>query len=289
MMYASPLRVPLIRTGRYGPRDPILLPGEKVTATVHEGVDVRAAVGTPVYPTIAGVVSQVVTGWLSPTRTGTSFGRSIFRPGAGGNQVVVRGDDGRDHNFGHLSRVLVKPGQRVHLGDQIAVSGTSGVYAPHLHYGIWLEYVPNRWRSLDPTPLLPWDGDKFGELKIADKAASAVEEDDVALTEDEKWTLEELRKRIKQIDEDHERLEQLFDRRARLDATFAGVQDLRARVGVIDDTKTVVDELFRRAGVDVDEQAVAEAVAARLSGITAEQVQQIAEAVADEHLRRLAD
>ncbi|QUW18902.1 M23 family metallopeptidase [Agrococcus sp. Marseille-Q4369] len=166
-MYASPLRIPLIRTGKYGKRAPVLMPGGKVSANDHEGVDTRAPVGTPVYPVIGGTVIQVIDGWASPSKPGRSYGRSIFRPGGGGNQVVYRGDDGRDHNDGHLSDVLVKPGQRVETGTMIARTGRTGVFAAHLHHGVWIEHAPNRWRSIDPTPLLPWSGDVFGELKPA--------------------------------------------------------------------------------------------------------------------------
>ena len=275
MMLASPLRTPLIRTGRYGPRDPILLPGQKASGTVHEGVDCRAAVGTALYPTIAGTVAQIITGYRSSSAPGVSSGRGIFRPGSAGNLIVVRGDDGRDHNYGHLDRVLVKPGQRVHLADRIGVTGSTGVYAAHLHYGIWLEYAPDVWRSFDPTPLLPWDGDVFGELKFADKSVSAVEEDDVALTTEQAAALEWLWVNATG-------LEEIINRRARIDTISEHAKALYDRRGVIDHTATVVDELWRRdvaglnsARVDVDALAarlreglgddIAAALAARLT------------------------
>lgn len=170
-MYASPLRTPLIRTGKYGLRA-AGAGGSKASAN-HEGTDLRAPVGTPFFPTVPGVVVQTVTGWRSASSPGVSSGRAIFRPGMGGNQVVVRGDDGRDHNFGHAQSVVVKVGQQVGLDTRLGTTGATGVSEPHLHYGVWVEYAPNRWRSVDPTPLLPWDGDKFGELKAV-ASASAV-------------------------------------------------------------------------------------------------------------------
>ena len=39
--------------------------------------------------------------------------------------------------YGHLSRVLVKPGQRVKRGDVIGLVGNTGKStAPHLHYEV---------------------------------------------------------------------------------------------------------------------------------------------------------
>jgi hypothetical protein len=181
-MYASPLKTPLIRTGKYGLRGVVTTDSGKASAN-HEGVDCRAAVGTPVYATIGGTVVQTITGWASASKPGRSTGRAIFRPGMGGNQVVYRGDDGRDHNDGHLQSVAVKVGQRVEVGTLLGASGTSGGVAPHLHHGIWIEYAPNRWRSIDPTPLLPWDGDKFGELAITSKASALVDEGELSMAD----------------------------------------------------------------------------------------------------------
>ena len=191
-MYASPIRTaPLIRTGRYGKRSPIPMPDGTKSAANHEGVDARAAVGTPVYPTIGGTVTQTITGYRSPSSPGTSRGRRIFSPGGAGNVVVVRGDDGRDHVYGHLDRVRTVVGARVGLGDVIADSGRTGVTAAHLHYGVWLEFAPNRWRSIDPTLLLPWEGDVLDEFELIDpnrkpdpttKPALPIPEDDMMKT-----------------------------------------------------------------------------------------------------------
>lgn len=182
-MYASPIRTaPLIRTGAFGEREPIKLANGSWSDPSHRGVDMRAAMGTPVFPTIGGEVVQTITGYVNGSRPGTSRGRRIIAPGGAGNVVVIRGDDGRDHVYGHLLEVLVGVGQRVGTGTRVARSGTSGVYAAHLHYGLWIEYAQNRWRAIDPTLMLPWEGDALDRFEyIKDGGSSApTKEDPVA-------------------------------------------------------------------------------------------------------------
>ena len=55
----------------------------------------------------------------------------------------------------HLSKNLVKAGQKVKAGDALALSGATGrVTGPHLHLGLFSGGV-----ALDPLPLL--DGSKL--------------------------------------------------------------------------------------------------------------------------------
>jgi len=87
----------------------------------HEGLDIINDVGTPVHVTGDGVVTFV--------------GRTV------GYGITIE----VDHGFGfqslyaHLSKALVKEGQKVKRGDVIARSGRSGlVSGPHLHYEVRL-------------------------------------------------------------------------------------------------------------------------------------------------------
>jgi murein DD-endopeptidase MepM/ murein hydrolase activator NlpD len=91
---------------------------------MHTGVDFRAPVGTPVYATGNGVVSEA-----GHTR------------GYGGYGVVVK----INHGFGfqtlyaHLSRTAVRVGQRVNRGDLIGYVGNTGQsIGSHLHYEVIL-------------------------------------------------------------------------------------------------------------------------------------------------------
>lgn len=99
---------------------------------IHTGVDLSAAMGTPVHVAADGVV--VHAGWMS------GYGRL----------VIVDHGNGLQTYYGHLSRFLVVPGQEVRRGDVIARSGASGrVTSPHLHYEVRMRGTP-----VNPYPYL---------------------------------------------------------------------------------------------------------------------------------------
>ncbi|PIQ96199.1 MAG: hypothetical protein COV67_10805 [Nitrospinae bacterium CG11_big_fil_rev_8_21_14_0_20_56_8] len=87
----------------------------------HSGTDFKADVGTPVFSSFEGKVLR--TTWN-------------FR----NNGYCIELDHPREGvktRYLHLSRILVKRGQYVQAGDQIAESGNTGrTFAPHLHYEI---------------------------------------------------------------------------------------------------------------------------------------------------------
>ena len=85
----------------------------------HEGVDLSAPRGTPVLAAANGRV--------------TVAGR---RAGYG---LIVELDHGYGYStlYGHVSQILVRPGQRVERGDVIAQVGSTGIAtSPHLHYEV---------------------------------------------------------------------------------------------------------------------------------------------------------
>ena len=87
----------------------------------HRGVDFALPIGTPVLAVGDGEVITAKNG------------------GASGIYVALR--HGRQYmtRYMHLSRLLVKPGQKVKRGDRIALSGNTGrSTGPHLHYEIWI-------------------------------------------------------------------------------------------------------------------------------------------------------
>jgi hypothetical protein len=101
-------------------------------SSIHKGMDFRAAAGTPVRAGNAGVVV---------------LARPLYYEG---NCVII------DHGLGlftismHLSRIDVREGEPVKLGQRIGLSGATGrVTGPHLHWGV-------RWQGayLDPAKLL---------------------------------------------------------------------------------------------------------------------------------------
>jgi murein DD-endopeptidase MepM/ murein hydrolase activator NlpD len=104
-------------------------------ASIHQGMDFRAAPGTPVRAANSGVVV---------------LARPLYYEG---NCVVI------DHGLGlftismHLSRMNVREGDHVTTGQLLGLSGATGrVTGPHLHWAV-------RWQSayLDPAKMLRLD------------------------------------------------------------------------------------------------------------------------------------
>lgn len=86
-------------------------------STYHKGVDWAIPTGTKVMASSGGTVTKA--GWAS----------------AGGYVVYIKHPDGRETRYKHLSKVLVKVGQKVKQGEIIARSGNTGVSTgPHLHF-----------------------------------------------------------------------------------------------------------------------------------------------------------
>lgn len=89
----------------------------------HAGIDLAVPVGTPVFASMAGRVSRA--GWNAIT------GRS-------GIGAFLDHEGGRNTYYGHLSRLMVKVGDMVRKGQQIALSGNTGKSTgPHLHWETW--------------------------------------------------------------------------------------------------------------------------------------------------------
>ena len=87
---------------------------------MHDGIDIINDVGSEVYATADGTVRYA--------------GRT-----QGGYGAVIEISHGYGYStlYAHLSRVNVRPGQKVKRGELIAKSGRSGlVSGPHLHYEV---------------------------------------------------------------------------------------------------------------------------------------------------------
>jgi len=92
---------------------------------MHEGLDIAARTGTPVYATADGVVSRAETA-----------------PGYGKLVVIDHGYGYRTY-YGHNSQIFVKVGQRVKRGDKITAVGNTGTSTgSHVHYEVRLNGVP---------------------------------------------------------------------------------------------------------------------------------------------------
>ncbi len=86
---------------------------------MHEGIDITASTGTPIWAAAAGTVIHA--GWL----------------GGYGNLVVVDHGDGLATAYAHASAILVSVGQSVSQGETIALVGSTGNSSgPHLHFEV---------------------------------------------------------------------------------------------------------------------------------------------------------
>lgn len=101
-------------------------------ARYHAGLDIGGDTGDSIYATADGVV-------LSAERT-SSHGLNIW----------ISHSNGVRTHYSHLSKMLVKPGDKVNKGDIIAKMGSTGrSTGPHLHYEVTVKGT-----NVDPKPYL---------------------------------------------------------------------------------------------------------------------------------------
>lgn len=113
----------------------------------HEGVDVFAAKGTPIYSASDGKIVNI--GWNQ----------------YGGWRLTVQVDSGTAFYYAHMSRYAdgmakggtVKKGQLIgYVGSTgYGPEGTEGQFVPHLHFGIYKTNV-SPWKAIDPYVNLTW-------------------------------------------------------------------------------------------------------------------------------------
>jgi hypothetical protein len=129
-IFAPPLEAPEVISA-YGRRRSYYMNGSRIRIQYHRGVDYRADFGTTVYAPNHGVVV------LARNRVTT------------GNTLVLDHGQGVFSLFFHLQGFSVVEGDKVRKGDEIAVTGASGIAAgPHLHWGMYVNgfYVdPEEW------------------------------------------------------------------------------------------------------------------------------------------------
>ena len=101
-------------------------------ARMHAGVDIRGPIGTPVYATADGYVGRAQ------------------RAGGYGNLVELDHGKGLQTRYGHLSKILVNPGDQVRRGQLIGLMGSTGrSTGSHLHYEVRMDGG-----AVNPLPFL---------------------------------------------------------------------------------------------------------------------------------------
>ena len=101
-------------------------------AAMHTGIDLAGPIGTQIRATADGYVQR--SEWVSGY----------------GNLVELSHGRGIQTRYGHLSKLLVAPGQRVKRGDLIALMGSTGrSTGSHLHYEVRIDG-----KAVNPTPFM---------------------------------------------------------------------------------------------------------------------------------------
>jgi murein DD-endopeptidase MepM/ murein hydrolase activator NlpD len=111
-----------------------VLPNRPLAGTFHNGIDLPAAVGSPVSAVAPGRIIR------------------IQRHGVGGLEVLIQHDGfiGVYSHLGLVAPVLAEGRRTIYGGERIATVGRSGLtYGPHLYFGMIVEG-----HSVDPAPYL---------------------------------------------------------------------------------------------------------------------------------------
>ncbi|WP_260597287.1 M23 family metallopeptidase [Sphingomonas endolithica] len=124
---------------------------------MHKGIDFGAPWGSPIYAAVDGVVKVA--------------GRSAGY----GNLVKLDHGNGISSGYGHMSRILVRPGQHVSRGQQIGAVGSTGMSTgPHLHWEVWKNGVAVNPRSFSFASVAVLSGEKLRAFKARVAALMAV-------------------------------------------------------------------------------------------------------------------
>jgi murein DD-endopeptidase MepM/ murein hydrolase activator NlpD len=117
------------------------------TRKLHTGVDLASPRGTPIYASGDGIVERA--GWSSGY----------------GNYTLIRHVNGYETGYGHQSKIIVKPGDKVRQGQLIGYVGSTGnSTGNHLHFEIKINgnFVDPLSVKLPRDHALPsQDGDAF--------------------------------------------------------------------------------------------------------------------------------
>lgn len=113
--FHPPLRGALHNSGGFDPT------GKGNVGRIHQGIDLRAPGGTPVFPIAPGTVTKA------------------YNDPKGGNAVVVKHNDNYSSYYAHMGTVAVHVGDTVDYDTTIGTCGASGNAKgfPHVHLQVW--------------------------------------------------------------------------------------------------------------------------------------------------------
>lgn len=121
------------------------------TTKFHQGMDFTAPRGTDIYATGNGVVEY-----------------NEHKMRGYGNYVVIDHGFGYKTLYGHMSKILVKPGQKVKRGEIIGLVGNTGKsVGPHCHYEVRKNAVPINPANFYFNDLTPEEYERMLEISSA--------------------------------------------------------------------------------------------------------------------------
>ncbi len=92
----------------------------------HAGLDFAAPIGTPIYATADGVVTD-----------------AGYNAGGYGNRVIIDDGYGYETLYGHMYKIKARVGQKVKRGEVIGYVGSTGKSTgPHCHYEVHRNGTP---------------------------------------------------------------------------------------------------------------------------------------------------
>lgn len=99
---------------------------------MHQGIDIPGPIGTPIYATADGIISRAE--WANGY----------------GNLVEINHGNGLQTRYGHMSKLIAQPNQRVVRGQLIGLMGSTGrSTGSHLHYEVRIAGA-----AVNPIPYL---------------------------------------------------------------------------------------------------------------------------------------
>jgi murein DD-endopeptidase MepM/ murein hydrolase activator NlpD len=127
----------------------------------HNGVDLGAALGTPIHAAISGVVTVA----MCEASTGNCDVPGSAAVQGCGWYVDLKSAGGIITRYCHLhTRPMVQVGQQVQAGQQLGIVGDSGnADGPHLHFEVHLNNDPNPSGAIDPVPFMQQHGAPLGK------------------------------------------------------------------------------------------------------------------------------
>lgn len=129
----APTPAPAALTGWQWPAQGPLIARFQSNASLNKGIDIAGQLGQPVFSAANGTVVYA--------------GRGLI---GYGDMIIIKHDDDFLSAYAHNSRLLVKEGEQVRVGQKIAEMGSSGTDRVKLHFEI-----RRRGQPVDPLGYLP--------------------------------------------------------------------------------------------------------------------------------------